>query len=156
MRTELFVIASTSVEGAIKYMGFNSKDKFKAFESPMSIKTCFSHDDATKIVRAMRASGKLAEGETIRVKSLAQSIRDYSWKLLCAAKETTIAGDKKVDKTLALYPEPEKPETEDKPAKKSRKKTDKPVEVETPAAEVAEPVEAEITEEVAPVEEKAE
>lgn len=124
MRTELFVIAiANATANTVKYAGLNADSKFEATENPFNVKSCFSHDDAVGIVKAMRAHG-LAEGETIRVKSLAQSIRDYSWLLLCAAKETKVAGEKKVKEIVNMYPVSTKEINDKKTTKKVVKKTE--------------------------------
>ena len=97
-----YVVRFKSQNGSVLYSALDSRDSLIKSENPTTFKKFFSHSDATNLVKALRAKG-LEEGLEIRVKTLAQSIRDYGYSLVQKSKEATLTDNGTMEKVLKRY-----------------------------------------------------
>lgn len=101
-KMDMYVIVRNSENGT-EYYGFNSKGEFKVLQSPMIVTKCLSHSDATLVCKQMRKS--LNEtSDNLKIKTVAQAIRDYAWECIQRNNEKTeIAGTNSVEKVLEMF-----------------------------------------------------
>lgn len=125
--TTNFVVCFKS-NNSVVYSALDSRDSLIKSENPLTFKKFFNHDDALKLVKALRVKG-LDEGVEVRAKSLAQAVRDYSWLLIQKSQNVELADTETFEKIYKRYEvketvKPGKTET-------AKEKSAKPAEVET-------------------------